>query len=332
MIYVVVGAPCSGKSTHVTASKKRNDIVVDYDKLAEAIGNDDKHNAKGVVRSLAFMLREKLIDEVLLQAGVDAWIIHTSPNEKLIQRYIDSGCEFILMPTTQDECLSRADTDNRPDGTKGVIRNWFASPPQVKGLIMENKAYSVLQVKNFDDSRRVFTGVASTPTPDKTKDVLVSTGAKFSLPMPLLFHHDHTKPIGKVISANITDAGIEVEIELPEILEDGALKDRVEEAYQSLKYGLVNGLSVGFTSDWNTVEQIKDGGFKFTEWFWHELSLVVVPCNNDSYIQQIKAMSQDFENKAALGVTQKSATDGDSSVQKHVVVKLNSPNKGGIKL
>lgn len=203
---------------------------------------------------------------------------------------------------------------------------------------MSNKAYSVLRVKAFDEEKRVFTGIASTPTPDKAKDILVSEGVKFSLPMPLLFHHDHEKPIGRVISANITKEGIDVEIELPEITEDGLLKDRVDEAYQSLKYGLVNGLSVGFTANWESVEPIKGGGYQYNEWNWHELSLVAVPCNNESYINQIKSISKSFEQKdTALGVVPQKPKEekppvSDVTETKHVTVKLNSPTKGGVKI
>lgn len=206
---------------------------------------------------------------------------------------------------------------------------------------MKNKAYSVLQVKAFDEEKRVFVGIASTPTPDKAKDVLISTGAKFSLPMPLLFHHDHEKPIGKVISANVTKKGIEVEIEIPEIAEEGVLKSRVDEAFHSLKYGLVNGLSVGFTADWEMVDQIKGGGLQFNEWNWHELSLVVVPCNNESYINQIKSISKSFEQqeKSAIGdepqkpkVENPPVSDVTEKKQGIQPIQLVNPNKGSIPL
>jgi hypothetical protein len=100
-----------------------------------------------------------------------------------------------------------------------------------------------------------------------------SKGAKFKLPMPLLFHHDMRSPIGHVTSAKVTDKGIEVEIHIPEIKEEGKLKDRVDEAYQSLKYDLVKGLSVGFMPNWDTAEMIKGGGIKFEDWEWYELHL-----------------------------------------------------------
>ena len=193
-----------------------------------------------------------------------------------------------------------------------------------------HKTFGSVQIKSLDEEKRTFTGIASTPNQDRAKDVMVPKGANFEVPMPLLFHHDPTKAIGQVISAKVTANGIEVEIHIPEIEEPGVLKDRVDEAYQSLKYDLVKGLSVGFIPNWDEAEMIKGGGIQFNQWEWYELSLVTIPCNRESSTEFSKAFE---EHKAALGEKpQKTATDGDSSEQKHVVVKLNGPTKGGVKI
>ena len=196
------------------------------------------------------------------------------------------------------------------------------------GRSQMKKALGAFIVKELNEEKRTFRGVASTPNQDRAKDIMVPSGAKFTLPMPLLFHHDKTRPIGQVTNATVTDTGIEVEIHIPEIAEEGELKREVDKAYQSLKYGLVKGLSVGFLPNWDAVSMLDGGGLQMDEWEWYELSLVTIPCNREAETDFTKEFN---EYKAALGVTQKTATDGDSSVQKHVVVKLNSP-KGGIKL
>ena len=192
------------------------------------------------------------------------------------------------------------------------------------------KSFGSFEIKSTNDEKRTFKGIASTPNSDRAKDIMVPSGAKFELPLPLLFHHEHNAPIGQVIDAKVTDKGIEVEIHLPEIAEEGNLKARVDEAYQSLKYGLVKGLSVGFLADWEQAEFIKGGGIQFNDWEWYELSLVTIPCNRESATDYSKAFE---EYKAALGKEpQKTVSDGVSSEQKHVIVKLNSPTKGGVKL
>ncbi|SPJ21991.1 hypothetical protein PFCIP103579_3135 [Prolinoborus fasciculus] len=74
---------------------------------------------------------------------------------------------------------------------------------------------------------------------------------------------------------------------------------------------------------------IKGGGIQFNSWEWYELSLVTIPCNRESETEFSKAFE---EHKAALGKKPQDVPGGDSSEQKHVVVKLNSPTKGGVKL
>ncbi len=192
-----------------------------------------------------------------------------------------------------------------------------------------HKSFGSFEIKSVDEEKRTFKGVASTPNQDRSKDIMIPKGAKFELPMPLLFHHDMRQPIGHVVEAKVTEKGIEVTLHIPEIKEEGLLKQRVDEAYQSLKYGLVKGLSVGFLPDWDLAIMLKGGGIQFDEWEWYELSLVTIPCNRDSGTDFKKAFE---EHKAALGEKPQTVPDGDSSEQKHVVVKLNSPTKGGVKI
>ena len=60
------------------------------------------------------------------------------------------------------------------------------------------RAYSVLTVKSFDDGADHVTirGIATTPSTDKMGDIVVSEGAIFKTPMPLLWQHRHAEPVG----------------------------------------------------------------------------------------------------------------------------------------
>lgn len=97
------------------------------------------------------------------------------------------------------------------------------------------KAYSTLTVKSVTDTddERIITGIATTPSTDRDDDILEPTGAKFALPIPLLWQHNHNQPIGEVISATVTDKGIEITAKIAKIADDGKLKDRLDEAWQS---------------------------------------------------------------------------------------------------
>ena len=200
------------------------------------------------------------------------------------------------------------------------------------------KAYSLLQVKSFDAEQRIIKGIASTPSPDRADDIVDPQGAKFALPIPFLWQHMHSQPIGEVTEAVVTDKGIEVTVQIAKIEEEGKLKDRIDEAWQSIKSGLVKGLSIGFRG--LTVEDIpRSWGLHFKEWEWFELSAVTIPANAEASITEVKSISKSFEQqeKSAIGdEPQKPKVEktpaGDSAEQKHVVVKLNCPIKGGVKL
>lgn len=169
---------------------------------------------------------------------------------------------------------------------------------------MNNRAYSLVQVKSVNEELREITGIASTPESDRHGDIMEMDGVKFTLPMPFLWQHMHLSPVGNVTDAKVTKSGIEVKVVLvkptPDMPQD--MIDRLEEAWSSIKTGLVRGLSIGFRPleySW-----MDDGGIRFIEWEWFELSAVTVPANADCSIQTVKSL--DHRVLAASG-TQREA-------------------------
>ncbi|WP_053091053.1 hypothetical protein [Stenotrophomonas maltophilia] len=71
-----------------------------------------------------------------------------------------------------------------------------------------NRAYSLLEVKNYDDDRQVITGLATTPEPDRYGDIVEPLGAKFAAELPLLWQHRHDSPVGIVKFGKPTAKGI----------------------------------------------------------------------------------------------------------------------------
>lgn len=130
-INIIVGAPCAGKSTHVVANAKDGSVIIDLDKIANAIGSSAPHQTTDQIRSVAFKMRWAAIDLILGGIDTDAWIIHTNPSSLLIDRYVDAGAEFTLLEPTKAVCLERAEKDERPEGTVEAIERWYASPPVI---------------------------------------------------------------------------------------------------------------------------------------------------------------------------------------------------------
>jgi HK97 family phage prohead protease len=179
---------------------------------------------------------------------------------------------------------------------------------------MLNRAYSLLSIKQADEDARVITGMATTPTPDRLGDIVEPDGAQFKLPLALLWQHDSRQPIGHVTKAKVTKDGIEIVAKIERVAEPGRLKDRLDEAWQSIKTGLVRGLSIGFRA----IERsfLDDGnGIRFIKWEWLELSTVTIPANAETTIAAIKSV--DTAQRAAPGQTP------------HRVVHLTPPGASG---
>ena len=152
-------------------------------------------------------------------------------------------------------------------------------------------AYSLLEVKSVNDEEWKLEGIATTPTPDRVDDVVEPKGAQFTLPVPFLWQHDKRQPIGNVTEAQVTDEGIKVVIQLvkPDEVESDELKKRLQEAWDSIKTGLVRGLSIGFRG--LEVADIQGTwGYKFIKWDWYELSAVTIPANQEATITGIKTL------------------------------------------
>lgn len=164
-----------------------------------------------------------------------------------------------------------------------------------------NRAYSILEVKEIseDDDERIITGIATTPTPDRAGDIVEPLGVKFNKQgMPLLWQHRSSEPIGTVKFEKPTKDGIRFEARLPKVKEAGRLKDRIDEAWQSVKLKLVRAVSIGFRAI--EFAFMDDGGVHYTKTEVLELSLVTIPAHQDALIETVKSI--DHPLLAASGI------------------------------
>ena len=158
------------------------------------------------------------------------------------------------------------------------------------------KASSTITVKSFDPEQGILRGIATTPKTDRDGDIVMPEGAVFELPLPLLFNHDPNQPIGHVIEATATKAGVEI---VAKVAKDATAK--IAEIWQMIKSGLVSGFSVGFRA--LEAEPIETG-FKFNKWQWLELSAVTIPANTEAAIQVVKSVSIINEVSPAMTISE----------------------------
>lgn len=195
-----------------------------------------------------------------------------------------------------------------------------------------NRAYSFLDIKEMNDGEeRVIRGIATTPNADRVGDIVDPLGVQFKNPLPLLFHHDSRLPIGLVTFEKPTKKGISFEARLPKVTEAGTLKDRIDEAWQSIKLGLIRAVSIGFrTLEYEIIKET--GGVKFLKSEVMELSAVVIPANADAIISSVKSFDIGLDPEKTIELTEKNNSEASKvlAIQaKEFISKANIPGVSG---
>ena len=153
---------------------------------------------------------------------------------------------------------------------------------------MLKRAWASIEFKAVDEDKRIIEGIASTPATDRYEDVVEPEGAQYKLPLPFLWQHRHSEPIGWVEEVKTSKAGIRVRIRMAA---EGVTAE-IDKAWALIKAGLVRGLSIGF-SPLESAHINGTYGYHFTKWDWLELSAVTVPANSDCSITSIKSIDQE---------------------------------------
>lgn len=152
------------------------------------------------------------------------------------------------------------------------------------------RAHSTIILKNVDEDLRQIEGWATTPSMDAVGDIVVQHGIKAASDIPLLLNHSHSQPVGRAFLGKATARGMPFRATIPKISEPGVLKDRVDEAWHSVKHGLIRGVSIGFRAVEGAVERLAGGGRKFLRVEVHELSLTPIPANPEALITAVKKL------------------------------------------
>ena len=196
-----------------------------------------------------------------------------------------------------------------------------------KKLPNQQRAYSQFTVKSVTDGdQRIVSGLATGPETDRVGDIVEPLGVQFKNPLPFLWQHNHDQPIGTVKFGKPTKDGITFEATIANIDEPGKLKDRCDEAWQTIKAGLVRGVSIGF----RPIEYsfMDSGGVHFTKTEVYELSAVTIAAYAAATIQTIKQF--DVGAPAAQGkitptfvrLVSHSGDSGKKQFASHGAVKL----------
>lgn len=150
-VFVVYGAPCSGKTTYVREHASPEDLVIDVDCIEQAISVNRLYadNPKPVVAT-ALYIRDTLLS--LVQSGTctnpRVWIIGGYPRRATrVKLYKELKAEPVFIDTDIETCLERA--KDKRKGYQDIVKQWFERYEEDSYLM---DLYADKESKKFYDS------------------------------------------------------------------------------------------------------------------------------------------------------------------------------------
>lgn len=123
-VYLVYGSPCAGKTTWVNTVADKSDLILDIDRLWEAICNSDRYHKPNVLKRNVFGIRDAIINQVRTRTGnwSTAYIIGSYPLRTERDRLCDMlRAEPVFIDTPRDECMHRAKNEE----WKQYVKRWW---------------------------------------------------------------------------------------------------------------------------------------------------------------------------------------------------------------
>lgn len=127
-VTVVTGPPGAGKSTYVAEHAADTDVVIDLDRLAEALrpaGRDfDAWDYPAHVRHVAIGARTEAIKRASnLHEQVGVWFLHSLPTVEQLDSYRARGWSVVTVDPGREVVLARA--ESRPAASYAAARAYY---------------------------------------------------------------------------------------------------------------------------------------------------------------------------------------------------------------
>ena len=131
-VYLVYGAPCSGKSSYVQSVKGNSDLIIDIDLIWQAVTGGQKYFKPDALKLCVFQIHSQMLDMAKTRLGrwERAFIITGGAHKGQRERQLaELGAEPIFIDTDKEECKRRLFSDNDRADVKEqwerYIDEWF---------------------------------------------------------------------------------------------------------------------------------------------------------------------------------------------------------------
>lgn len=136
-VYLVYGAPMSGKRTWVAENMSEGDLVIDLDNIWQCVSGCGRYIKPNRLRAVVFKVRDTLLDSIRYRIGKwnNAYIIGGYPLQSERERLCkELGAREIFIESSEDECIARLieSEDRNKDEWMKYIEEWFDryTPPR----------------------------------------------------------------------------------------------------------------------------------------------------------------------------------------------------------
>jgi len=186
-----------------------------------------------------------------------------------------------------------------------------------KDLFLNTKVSSLTELKSDSGNKLVISGFANTTGEDRAGDVIVENAwhgdalVNYLKNPIILAFHNHSTPIGVMVDYVVSSKGLEITAEISE---------SAGNVYNLIKEGILQAFSVGFRvkdAEYDSTTDI----FVIKELELHEVSVVSVPCNQDSVFSVAKSFdtAKDYtEYKAQFIKQSEGSTEPTKSTQEEL--------------
>ena len=126
-VFLVYGAPLSGKTTWVKNNKLDGDLIVDINNIWQSVsGDSETKNPR--LKSVVFKIRDTELEAVRYRLGKwrNAYIVGGFPSRSERDRLAsETGAREVYIDTERAECEERADMRAQREELRSYIADWF---------------------------------------------------------------------------------------------------------------------------------------------------------------------------------------------------------------
>ena len=132
-VYIIYGPPMSGKTTYVKENMQRGDIIVDMDRLYEAVTLLPRYDKPNCLKYNVLAIRNSILDNIKTRYGSfnSAWIIGGYADKYQREQLVkELGAKAILIKATKEDCIYRLQYSNdyrqeNQEEWTSYINKWF---------------------------------------------------------------------------------------------------------------------------------------------------------------------------------------------------------------